>query len=157
LRQRLLLELLPEAGAATALRVPSGRIASVAEPKPFTVLVTLADGTALGLSRLGRMRTQLVEELRDARAAAAAAESGAVGNAARFNGTVGDTPADLHVFEDALLVVAGGQATRVAAYRSTTTRARTSSVVLRVPPSRTERSKSNRCITCLTVRLGEIM
>jgi hypothetical protein len=108
------LELQPEASAATGLRVPSGRIASVAEPEPFTVLVTLADGSALELSRLGRMRTQLLEELRDARAATAAAESGAVGEAARFTGTVGNAQADLHVFEDALLVVAAGQATRVA-------------------------------------------
>jgi hypothetical protein len=118
------LELLPEAGAATALRVPSGRIASVAEPEPFTVLVTLADGTALELSRLGRMRTQLLEELRDARAAAAAAESGVVGDADRFTGTVGAAQADLHVFEDALLVVAGGQATRVAFAFVTDVRAR---------------------------------
>ena len=52
------LELQPAGG--TALRVPSGRIASVAEPEPFTVLVTLADGTALELSR-GWMRTQLLD------------------------------------------------------------------------------------------------
>ena len=71
------LELRPAGGAA--LRVPSGRIASVAEPEPFVVLVTLADGTALELSRLGRMRTQLLEELRDARAGVAAAESGVAG------------------------------------------------------------------------------
>ena len=37
------LELQPAGG--TALRVPSGRIASVLEPEPFIVLVTLADGT----------------------------------------------------------------------------------------------------------------
>jgi hypothetical protein len=106
------LELRPAVG--TALRVPSSQVASVAEPEPFTVLVTLADGTALELSRLGRMRTQLLEELRDARAAVAAAESGAVGNAARFTGTAGTAPADFHVFEDALLVMAGGHVKRVA-------------------------------------------
>jgi len=39
------LELQPADG--TALRVPSGRIASVAEPEPFIVLVRLADGTEL--------------------------------------------------------------------------------------------------------------
>jgi hypothetical protein len=70
------------------------------------------------------MRTQLLEELRDARAAAAAAESGAVGEAARFTGMVGDAPADLHVFEDALLVVAGGHVTRVAFAFVTDMRAR---------------------------------
>jgi hypothetical protein len=106
------LELQPAAGAA--LRVPSGRIASVAEPEPFTVRVTLADGTALELSRLGRMRTQLLEELRDARAGVAAAESGTVGDAVRFTGTVAGTQADVHVFEDALLLMTGGAAKRVA-------------------------------------------
>jgi len=106
------LELQPAGG--TALRVPSGRITSVAEPEPFTILVTLADGTSLELSRLGRMRTQLLEELRDVRAETAAAESGMVGNAVRFTGTVTASPADLHVFEDALLVMAEGHAKRIA-------------------------------------------
>jgi hypothetical protein len=118
------LELQPQAGLTAALRVPTSRIASVAEPEPFIVLVALADGTALELSGLGRMRTQLLEELRDARAEVAAAESGAVGSAARFTGTVGTLPADLHVFEDALLVMAGGQATRVAFSFVTDVRAR---------------------------------
>jgi hypothetical protein len=44
------LELRPEAALAAALRVPSGRIASVAEPEPFIVLVLFADGSALELS-----------------------------------------------------------------------------------------------------------
>src|SRR5262249_12144091 len=82
--------------------------------EPFVVRVTLADGTALELSRLGRMRTQLLEELRDARAGVAAAESGSVGNAVRFTGTVAGAQADVHVFEDALLVMTGGGAKRVA-------------------------------------------
>ena len=116
------LELQPAAG--TALRVLTSQVAAVAEPEPFIVLVTLADGTALELSRLGRMRTQLLEELRDARAAVAAAESGAVGDAAQFTGTVGAVPADFHVFEDALLVLAGGQLRRVAFAFVTDVRAR---------------------------------
>jgi hypothetical protein len=118
------LELQPQAGLTAALRVPTGRIASVAEPEPYIVLVALADGTALELSGLGRMRTQLLEELRDARAEVAAAESGAVGSAARFSGMAGTSPADLYVFEDALLVMAGGQATRVAFSFVTDVRAR---------------------------------
>jgi hypothetical protein len=60
------------------------------------------------------MRTQLLEELRDARAGVAAAESGTVGDAVRFTGTVAGTQADIHVFEDALLVMTGGAAKRVA-------------------------------------------
>jgi hypothetical protein len=106
------LELQPASG--TALRVPSARIASVAEPAPFTVLVTLADGTALELSRLGRMRTQLIEDLRDARAEVAATESGAVGGDARFAALADGSPVDLHVFEDAVLVMDGGHPRRVA-------------------------------------------
>lgn len=116
------LELQPAAG--TALRVPTSQVAAVAEPEPFVVRVTLADGTALELSRLGRMRTQLLEELRDARAAVAATESGAMGDAARFVGTAEAVPADLHVFEDALLVLAGGQLRRVAFAFITDVRAR---------------------------------
>lgn len=100
------LELQPADG--TALRVPSAGIAAVAEPAPFTVLVTLADGTALELSRLGRMRTQLLEELRDAQAEVAAAESGAVGAAVRFSAVIGGSPVDVQVHEDALLVSGGG-------------------------------------------------
>jgi len=107
-----ILELQPASGSV--LRVPPGRIASVAEPEPFTVLVTLADGSAHELSRLGRIRTQLLEELRDARAEGVAAETGAVGSAVRFTGTVAAAPADLHVFEDALLVVADGRVQRIA-------------------------------------------
>jgi hypothetical protein len=106
------LELRPASG--TALRVPSAAIASVAEPEPFTVLVTLADGTAVELSRLGRMRTQLLEELRDARAAAAAAESGTVGDAVRFTAAIAASPVELYVFEDAVLVMADGHPRRIA-------------------------------------------
>ena len=124
------LELQPAGG--TALRVPSRSIASVAEPEPFIVLVTLADGSALELRSLGRMRTQLLEELRDARAGVAAAESGAMGDAARFTGTVGASPADLHVFEDALLVMADGRATRIAFSFVTDVRARDYTVAIDV-------------------------
>jgi hypothetical protein len=106
------LELRPASGPA--LRVPADRIASVAEPEPFVVLVRLADETGVELSRLGRMRTQLLAELRDARAEAAAAESGGLGNPDRFSATVAAAPVELHVFEDALLVMADGQAKRIA-------------------------------------------
>ena len=80
------LELRP--GQGPALRVPPDRIASVAEPEPFVVLVRLADETSVELSKLGRMRTQLLADLRDARAAAAATESGVLGNPDRFSATV---------------------------------------------------------------------
>ena len=122
------LELQPAAGAA--LRVQPGAIASVAEPEPYTVLVTLADGTALELSRLGRMRTQLLEELRDARAGVAAERSRAVGDSARFTATIAGSPVDLHVFEDALLVTAGGSPRRIAFSFVTDVRARDYTVTI---------------------------
>jgi hypothetical protein len=105
------LTLQPASGAA--LRVPSGRIASVTEPAPYTLLIMLADGSGFELSRLGTMRTQLLAELRDARAGVAAEESGAVGDDVRFTGTIAADPADLHVFEDALLIIAGGYTKRI--------------------------------------------
>jgi hypothetical protein len=124
------LELRPAVG--TPLRVPSGRIAAVAEPEPFTVRVILADGTALELGRLGRMRTQLLEDLRDARAEVTATESGAVGAPVRFSGTMAGSSVDLHVFEDALLVIAAGYAERIAFSFVTDVRARNYTVTVDV-------------------------
>ncbi len=152
------LELQPAAGPA--LRVPSARISSVIEPEPFTVLVTLSDGTALELSRLGRMRTQLLEELRDATAAVAATESGAVGAAVRFTATVAGSAADLHVFEDAMLVVSGGAAHRVAFSFVTGVRARDYTVTIevaghdRLVVTRLGR-RTSEFAALLTERLGE--
>ncbi len=105
------LELTPAAGPA--LRVPPGRVAAVTEPRPYTIGVALADGTVIELSRLGAMRTRLLAELADARAEVAATASGAVGDAARFSGTVSGDSADLHVFDDALLVMSAAHAERI--------------------------------------------
>lgn len=86
------------------LRVPFGQIAAVSEPQPYVVLVTLADGNAIELSRLGVMRTQLLAELRDGRGDDAAAAARALGQATVFSGLAGGEPAELRVYEDALLV-----------------------------------------------------
>jgi hypothetical protein len=63
------------------------------------------------LSRLGVMRTQLLAELRDGRGDDAAAAAGAVGEAEVFSGAVGAVgagvgpgPAEVRVYDDALLV-----------------------------------------------------
>src|SRR5215469_9271666 len=81
------LTLTPSAGAT--LRVPFAHISSVTEPQPFTVRITLADGNAIELSRLGTMRTQLLAELRDGRGDDAASAAAVVGKAAAtFSGTV---------------------------------------------------------------------
>jgi hypothetical protein len=99
--------------AGSTLRVPSGQICSVTEPQPFTVLVGLADGTSIELTRLGTMRTQLLAELRDARAQDAAAATAAVGDAEVFSGTAGADSAQLRVYDDALVVVTATAAERI--------------------------------------------
>jgi hypothetical protein len=97
----------------SGLRVPFGQVTSIVEPQPFSIGVTLADGTAIELSRLGAMRTQLLAELREGRAGAAAQASGAVGDGDTFTGTARGVSVEVHVFEDALLVVADGAAERI--------------------------------------------
>ncbi len=103
--------LAPSAGAV--LRVPFGQIASIGEPEPFTVLIALADGNRIELSRLGVMRTQLLAELRDGRADDAAAAAAAVGEAAVFSGVSGDEPVELRVYDDALLIIGAAATERV--------------------------------------------
>jgi hypothetical protein len=109
------LVLAPAAGAV--LRIPFGHIASVAEPEPFTVRVTLADGNAIDLSRLGVMRTQLLAELRDGRGDDAASAAAAVGEAATFSGTFsgpsGGETAEIRVYDDLLLVVGPAASDRI--------------------------------------------
>ena len=99
--------------AGSTLRVPSGQIRSVTEPQPFTVLVSLADGTSIELTRLGTMRTQLLAELRDARAQDAETATAAVGDPEVFSGTAGADSAQLRVYDDALVVVTGTAAERI--------------------------------------------
>src|SRR5580700_2561969 len=109
------LVLAPAAGAV--LRIPFGHIASVTEPEPFTVRVTLADGNAIDLSRLGVMRTQLLAELRDGRGDAAASAAAAVGEAVTFSGTFsgpgGGETAEIRVYDDLLLVVGPAASDRI--------------------------------------------
>jgi hypothetical protein len=96
-----------------SLRVPFGQITTIVEPQQYSIGVTLADGTAIELSRLGAMRTQLLAELREGRAGAAAQASGAVGDGDTFRATARGVSVEVHVFEDALLVVADGAAERI--------------------------------------------
>jgi hypothetical protein len=77
--------------------------------EPFTVRVTLADGNALELSRLGVMRTQLLAELRDGLGDAAASAVAAVA----FSARVGAEPAEVRVYDDALLVIGAAGSQRI--------------------------------------------
>jgi len=96
-----------------SLHIPFGRVVSISEPQPYTVAVRLDDGHVIELSRMGVMRTQLLAEMRDARAGVTAADAGAVGRAEVFPGWVGDSAVEVHVHEDALLVIADGWTRRV--------------------------------------------
>jgi hypothetical protein len=100
------LDIRPERGGS--LHIPFGRVVSISEPRPYAVAVTLDDGHVIELSRMGVMRTQLLAELRDARASMAAADAGAVGRAEAFPGWADDSAVEVNVHEDALLVIADG-------------------------------------------------
>lgn len=103
--------LTPDAGEV--LRVPFGQIASVAEGEQFTLRVALAQGTVIELSRLGVMRTQLLAEMKDAHADAAATTAATVGQADIFSGFAGGEQAEIRVYDDALLVIGPGSPLRV--------------------------------------------
>jgi hypothetical protein len=102
-----MLVLAPVSGSV--LPVPFGQIATVTEPEPFTVRLTLAGGDVIELGRLGVMRTQLLAELRDGRADAAAAGGAVVGAAEVFSAG----PGEVRVYDDALLVTGDGGSERV--------------------------------------------
>ena len=103
--------LTPDGGEV--LRVPFGQIASVAEAEQFTLRVALAQGTVVELSRLGVMRTQLLAEMKDAHANAAAKTAATVGEADVFSGYAGGEQVEIRVYDDALLVIGPGSPLRV--------------------------------------------
>lgn len=95
------------------MAIPFGRIMSVTEPEPFTVRLTLAGGDVIELGRLGVMRTQLLAELHDGRADAAAAAVAAVGEAEAFGAFAAGGAGEVRVYDDALLVIGAGRSERV--------------------------------------------
>jgi hypothetical protein len=96
-----------------ALRVPFSQIASVAEGEQFTLLIGLAQGTMVELSRMGAMRTQVLAELRDAHADSAATTASAVGKADIFSGVAGGEPVEIRIYDDALLIIGPGGPQRI--------------------------------------------
>jgi hypothetical protein len=105
------LVLAPAAGGTH--HIPFGQILSITEPESFTVRITLADGTAIDLSRLGVMRTQLLAELRDGRADDIASAAGAVGAAEIFSAVTAGVPVEVRVYDDALLVIGDAGSERI--------------------------------------------
>jgi hypothetical protein len=91
----------------TVLRVPPADILEIGEPEPYVIRLALADGPVLELSRLGAIRTQLLAELRDARAGAVAGALllDGVGQPETFAGTVAGVDAELRLYDDALVVL----------------------------------------------------
>jgi hypothetical protein len=106
-----MLVLAPVSGSV--LPVSFGQIATVTEPGPFTVRLTLAGGDVIELARLGVMRTQLLAELRDGRGDAAAAAAAAEGEADVFPMIGPAGPGEVRVYDDALLVTGDGGSERV--------------------------------------------
>lgn len=96
-----------------ALRVPFGQIASVAEGEQFTLLISLAQGTVIELSRMGAMRTQVLAELRDAYADSAATTASAVGEADIFNGIAGGEQVEIRIYDDSLLIIGPASTRRI--------------------------------------------
>lgn len=99
--------------AGEVLRVPFAQITSVGEDEPYTVRVTLADGTVVELSKLGVMRTQLLAELADRRGDSAAKRARAVGDAEVFTADSGGVPVELRVYDDVLMIIGAAAAERV--------------------------------------------
>ena len=83
------------------LRIAPADLVAVEEPQPFVVLAKLVDGGTLELTELGRMRTQLLAELRDARTTVLKG----LGEPEIFPGAALGGAADLCVYDDALVIV----------------------------------------------------
>ncbi|GAA2389553.1 hypothetical protein [Dactylosporangium salmoneum] len=104
----------PQAGAV--LRVAPGDIVQIDEPQPYVIGLHLSDGARLELSRLGNMRTQVLAELAEARVTDTEQVLllDGVGTPESFPGAADGAPADLRLYDDALVIVpAGGLAEKI--------------------------------------------
>jgi hypothetical protein len=89
------------------LRIAPEQIVEVGEPAPFTVRIGLSDGSAVELSQLGAVRTQLLAQIGDLRVGGA--RQGLVtigfGERQRFHGAVDDVDADISLYDDGLVAI----------------------------------------------------
>ena len=89
------------------LRIAPEQIVEVGEPVPFTVRIGLSDGSAVELSQLGAVRTQLLAQIGDLRVGSA--RQGLVtigfGESQRFHGAVDDVDADISLYDDGLVAI----------------------------------------------------
>jgi hypothetical protein len=95
----------PEHGAV--LRVAPGDVVELLEPQPYVIVLTLSDGARLELSRLGVMRTRLLAELTEARVADTERVLllDGVGSPEVFTAFADGAPAELRLYDDALVIV----------------------------------------------------
>ncbi|MHB1536316.1 MAG: hypothetical protein ACYC1D_17245 [Acidimicrobiales bacterium] len=112
--ERGALVLSPALGAPIEARTSD--IVSVSEPAPYLLCVTLRDASRLELSQLGRLRTQITDQLASARADHAHSDMllVGIGTPEAFEGAVGDAEAELRLYDDALVgLPASGEAVQV--------------------------------------------
>ena len=103
-----------EAGALTVspqlgqpLRVAPEQITEVGEPAPFVVRIRLSDGSAVDLSQLGALRTQILAQIGDIRVTDSRAGLVTIGfgESQRFHGAVDDVEADISLYDDGLVAI----------------------------------------------------
>ena len=99
--------------AGQVLRVPFRQIAAIGEGAPFTLRVSLAQGTVVELSQMGAMRTQILAELRDGVGDAAAKSASVTGTADTFNGISGGNQVELRIYDDAMLMIGPAGSERI--------------------------------------------
>ena len=99
--------------AGEVLRVPFRQIASVGQGEPYTLRVSLAQGTVVELSQMGTMRTQILAELKDGVGDAAAASASVTGKADTFTALCGGEQAELRIYDDAMLVIGPAGSERI--------------------------------------------
>ncbi|MGA9114307.1 MAG: hypothetical protein WB802_11005 [Candidatus Dormiibacterota bacterium] len=89
------------------LRITPEQIVEVGEPVPFTVRIGLSDGSAVELSQLGAVRTQLLAQIGDIRVTDARAGLVTIGfgERQRFHGAVDGVDADISLYDDGLVAL----------------------------------------------------
>ena len=89
------------------LRIAPEQIVEVGEPVPFTVRIGLSDGSAVELSQLGAVRTQLLAQIGDIRVTDARAGLVTIGfgERQRFHGAVDGVEADISLYDDGLVAI----------------------------------------------------
>jgi len=89
------------------LRVAPADVVEIGEPGEYGIRLVLREGPTLDLLQLGRLRGQVLAELRDARTEGTVRDLllDGVGRPEVFPGAVDDAPAELRLYDDALVTL----------------------------------------------------